>query len=194
MPDKKVYFAKCLCNMGLEAVKEEILNSAKEKANSLIAEARKEASRIMKEAEKKIEGIREKSEAETKRAIDTIKRQELASAELENKKMLLEAKKQVIENVFIEISKKLESIDYKKTETYIKKLIEKIKNDIEPANFYSNKKDIKFLKGLNVEPVNILGGLIAENKDRTVRVDYSFETILQDIKEKELQNINKILF
>ena len=180
--------------MGLEAVKEEILNSAKEKANSLIAEARKEANRIMKEAEKKIEGIREKSEAETKRAIDTIKRQELASAELENKKMLLEAKKQVIENVFIEISKKLESIDYKKTETYIKKLIEKIKNDIEPANFYSNKKDIKFLKGLNVEPVNILGGLIAENKDRTVRVDYSFETILQDIKEKELQNINKILF
>ena len=38
------------------------------------------------------------------------------------------------------------------------------------------------------------GGLIAENKDGTVRVDYSFDTMLQTIKENELQSINKVLF
>ena len=180
--------------MGLETVKEEILSNSKEQSNSIIAEARKEANRIMREAEKKIEEMKERSEAETKRMLDTIKRQELANAELENKKMLLEAKKQVIENAFNESRKKLESLDDKKRETYIKKLLEKAKNDIEIAYVYCNKKDTKFLKGLNLEAINIIGGLVAENKEKTIRVDYSFETISQSIKENELQNINKILF
>ena len=180
--------------MGLETVKEEILNSAKEQSNSLIAEARKEASRILREAEKKIEEMKDKSEAETKKMLDTIKRQELASAELENKKMMLEFKKQVIEGAFAEARKKLEGFDDKKKEAYIKKLLEKAKNDIKIATVYCSKKDAKFLREFNAESAGITGGLIAENKEKTVRVDYSFETILQSIQEAELQNINKVLF
>jgi len=180
--------------MGLETVKEEILSNAKEQSNSLIAEARKEANRITREAEKKMEGMTEKSEAETKRILDMIKRQESANAELENKKMLLEAKKQTIEGVFSEAMKKLEELDDKKREAYIKKLLEKAKNDIEIAHVYCNKKDAKFLKGFDAEPISIIGGLMAENKEKQVRVDYSFETLLQGMKENELQNISKVLF
>lgn len=180
--------------MGLEAVKEEIIRSAKEQSNSLIAEARREANRLIKEAEKKIGGMRDKSEIETKKMLDIIKRQELASAELENKKMILDAKKQIIEGVFIEAKKRLESLDDKKKEIYMKKLLEKTKKDIETAYIYCNKKDVKFLKGFNVETINIIGGLIAENKEKTIRVDYSFETMLQSIKENELQRINNLLF
>ena len=180
--------------MGLETVKDEIINSAKEQSNSSISEARKEANRIIKEAEKKIEGMREKSEAETKKLMDTIKRQELASAELENKKILLEAKKRIIENVFAEARKKLENLDDRGREAILKKLLEKSKNEIEVANIYCNKKDSKFLKGFNVATIDISGGLIAENKERTIRVDYGFETMLQSIKENELQSISKALF
>ena len=180
--------------MGLEEVKEEIIRHAKEQETALVAEARKEASKITKEAEKKIEEIKEKSEAEIKKMTDILKRQELASAELENKKMLLEAKKQIIEDVFIEAKKKLENLDDKKREAHMKKLLEKTKNDIQVEYVYSNKKDSKFLKGVTTGNINIIGGLIAENKEKTVRVDYSFETLLQNIKESELQNISKILF
>lgn len=180
--------------MGLETVKEEILNSAKEQANSLIAEARKEANRTAKEAEKKIEGMQQKTDADAKRMMELIKKQELASAELENKKMILEAKKQIIEAAFAEARKKLENLDDKKTEAYIKKLLEKAKNDIEVAHVYCNKKDAKFLKEFRAETAGMIGGLIAENKEKTIRVDYSFETILQGIKENELQNMNKLLF
>ena len=180
--------------MGLETVKEEILNTAKEQSISLIAEARKEASRIMKEAEKEIEKMKEKSDSEVKRMVDMIKKQESASAELENKKMILKAKKQVIESVFIEAGKKLEGLDDKKREACIRRLLEKAKNEVQTAYVYCNKKDSKFLKEFNVEPMGITGGLMAENREKTVRVDYSFETMLQSIKENELQNINKLLF
>ena len=180
--------------MGLETVKEEILSSSKEQANSLVAEARKESSRIMRETEKRIEAMKEKSEAETKKMLDLIKRQELASAELENKKMLLEAKKQIIESIFIEAKKGLEGLDDKKREAYLKKLLEKAKNESEVMNVYCNKRDSKFLKGFNLETIDIIGGLMAENREKTIRIDCSFETMLQSIKENELQNINKILF
>ena len=180
--------------MGLETVKEEILNNAKEHSNSLIAEARREANGMMREAEKKIEEMREKSESETKRMLDAIKRQEMASVELENKKMLLEAKKQIIESVFVEAKKSLEGLDDKKRETYLKKLLDKSKNEIEVVNAYCNKKDSTFLKGFHIETIDISGGLMAENREKTIRIDYSFETMLQSIKENELQNINKILF
>ena len=180
--------------MGLENVKEEILNIAKEQANSLTADARKEANRIMRETEKKIEEIREKSESESKRTLDAIKRQELASAELENKKMLLEAKKQAIEAVFAEARKRLEDMDDKKREAALKRLLDKAKNEMETATVYCNKKDAKFLKGFGIETANIMGGIITENKEKTIRIDCSFDAMLESIKESELQNISKALF
>lgn len=180
--------------MGLEAVKEEVIRQAKEQETALIAEARKEANRIMKEAEKKTDEMKEKSEAEIKKMIDLIKRQELASAELDSKKMLLEAKKEVIENAFAEAKKRLESLDEKKRESCIRNLLEKAKNEIEMANVYCNKKDAKFLRGFNTQTADIIGGFIAENREKTIRVDNSFETMLQAVKDNEMQNINKILF
>jgi len=180
--------------MGLEAVKEEVLDNARQQSNAIIADARNESNRIAREAEKNIEEIKQHSEEETRKMLDTIKKQELASADLENKKMLLEAKKQVIDNVFAESKKRLESMEDKKREALIKKVLDKTKGDIEITYVYCNKKDLRFLKGFAIQPADIIGGLIAENKDKTIRVDYSFDTLLQIIKENELQNINKILF
>ena len=180
--------------MGLEAVKEEVIRAAKEQETAMIAEARKEASKLTREAEKKAEDAKQKSEEETKKMIDTIKKQAIASAELEAKKMLLEAKKQQIENVFTEAKKRLENLDDKKKEAFIKKLVDRAKKEVEVDMVYCSRKDLKFVKGANAEPINILGGLIAENKEKTIRVDYSFETMLDEIKESEMQNINKLLF
>ena len=180
--------------MGLESVKEEILRQAKEQETAAIAEARREANKLTRETEKKIEEMKVKSEAETKKIIDVMKKQALASAELESKKMVLEAKKHVIDGVFTEIKRKLENLDEKKRESLIKALLEKTKKELDIEYVYCNKKDARFLKGINPEPINIIGGVLAENKEKTIRVDYSFETLLENIKEAEMQSINKILF
>ena len=180
--------------MTLESVKDEILNSAKSQATAMLAEARKEANRITTEAERKVEEMKIKAEAEAKRAMDIIKRQEMSSAELESKKMLLEAKKQVIEAVFEEAKKKIAGMPEKKKEEMMKKLLDRAKKDLEIAYVYCNSKDAKFLKGFNLQNADIIGGLIAENKEKTIRVDCSFETLLQSVKENELQSVSKLLF
>ncbi len=180
--------------MGLEAVKEEIIRNARKQEEALLAEARQKAAEIIKDAGKEIEMLREKSEAEAKRIMEIIKKQELASAELESKKMLLEAKKQLINQVFAEAQKKIEALDAKKRAAYMDKLLEKARKDIEVAKVYCSKKDANLPKGADVAAADMIGGLIAENSYGTVRVDYSFESMLQSIKENELQSISKILF
>ena len=82
----------------------------------------------------------------------------------------------------------------KQREECMNKLLDKAKKDIEVAKVYCNKNDAKLVKGFKAEPSDIIGGLIAENADGTVRVDYSFGTMLQNIKENELQKISRILF
>ena len=180
--------------MGLESVKEEIIRNAKEQSSAMIADARRQANQLAKEAEKKIEETKQRIEEETKRTADMTKRQFLAAAELENKKMLLDAKKQVIEKAFEEAKAKIEKMDDKKRETLLKKLLEKSSKEIEVGKVYCSKKDLKLLKGIKAEPAEIIGGLIAENKEGTTRVDYSFESLLESVREKELQKISKILF
>ena len=180
--------------MGLEAVKEEVIRQAKEQESAMLAEARKESGRISKETEKKSEEMKNKSDTETKKIMDTLKRQALASAEMESKKMLLEAKKQLIDGIFAEAKKKLDEMDEKKRENILKKLLEKSRRELETEYVYCSRKDMKFFRDIKSEPANIMGGLIAENRDRTIRIDCSFETMLESIKESELQNINKILF
>ena len=180
--------------MGLEAVKDEIIANAKRQEEALIAEAKKEALSIMKEAESKVAEFKEKAEAETKKLIETMKRQETASAELESKKLILEAKKDAIASVFEEARKSIGRLSDRKKEEHMNKLLENAKNDIEVAKVYCSKNDAKLVKEFKAESSDIIGGLIAENADGTVRVDYSFDTMLQNVKENELQKISKILF
>lgn len=180
--------------MGLESIKEEVIRNAREQASFMLAEARKESGKIMKEAEAKAEEMKAKSEADTKKIIDTIKRQELASSELDSRKIVLDAKKQAIEKVIAEARKRLEALDDRKREDYIKKLLEKAKKELDVAYVYCSKKDSKFVKGAETISAEMLGGIMAENREKTIRVNYSFETLLESVKEIEIQNINKLLF
>ena len=180
--------------MGLETVKEDIIRSAKEQESALLAEARKEAARIMKEAEAKVKEMEDKALAETKKSVEAAKKQAFASAEMESKRILLEAKTQAIEKAFEEARKSIDGFDDKKREAYIKRLFETAKKELDVAYAYCNKGDAKFIKGVKTESMGIAGGIIAENNERTIRVDYSFETLLDSIKDLEMQNISKILF
>ena len=180
--------------MGLETVKEEILRNAKKQEENLLAEAREQAAKLIAQAERKSEAFREKSEAETKKMIEMMKRQDAASADLEAKKLALEAKKTAVSKVFDEAREKLKKFDPKKKDPLLNKLLEKAGKEIDIGIIYCNKADAKLFKSYKTEHMDIIGGLIAENKDGTVRVDYSFGMMLESVRESQLLEISKILF
>lgn len=180
--------------MGLEKVKEEIISKAKQEADVLIKEGRDEAERIMKNVEEKIKEKKGEIYLELKKIKESINNKEIASSELGIKKMFLEEKKRAVENVFSEVRKKIETLSDKKREEHIKNLIEKAKEEIDVKYIYCNNQDKKFIQDFEVKEGEILGGVIAENEGRDVRVNYSYETLLEGIKEHYLQDLGKVLF
>lgn len=180
--------------MGLETVREEIIKNARKEEEMLLAEAAAESKRIFGEAEKKVQEMKDKNEAELKKFLEMMRKQEAASAELEAKKIVLEAKKNAVDKVFDAVRERVEMLPLNKRESFINAMLSKTEKEIDIGIIYCNKKDAKAIKRYAYKEAGIMLGLIAESKDGTIRVDYSFDALLQSIKESELQHINNMLF
>ncbi|MFP4423861.1 MAG: V-type ATP synthase subunit E [Candidatus Woesearchaeota archaeon] len=167
----------------MKAERQEIISDAETKAKEIVetaeAEARQEVEQRMKALENQLANKR---------------KQEVASAKLEQKKQKLIARKEMLDKVFEEASNKLPK---KLTQTKRKKLLGNLfksaKEEITVARVYCKDSDAKLL-GIENKNMNMLGGFIAENKDGSISVDYRFETLLEEIRGKYLADINRILF
>lgn len=177
--------------MGLEELKQEILNKAKNSADTIIKSAEEEAKKIVNDAKAKVEEYKKAQHSEMKRKIENMEKLYMASANAVAKQILLEKKKQLIEDVFKEAKKQL--IKQRINRKYIEKLLKKAEKEIEINRVYCNKSDTTEIKKYNTKEEETYG-IIAENKDGTMRVDLSFDTVLEDIKAKSLHEIADILF
>ncbi len=63
---------------------------------------------------------------------------------------------------------------------------------------YSNARDAKLVRELTdltfMDEIDCIGGLIIENEDGSVRLDYTFDRILDDVSEQTLKPVSDILF
>jgi V/A-type H+/Na+-transporting ATPase subunit E len=179
--------------MGFEELKKKVLKEAEVEEKRLLSEAEKEKQRLQKKAEETIKAFSEKVDKETDKEIAQLETREIASANLEVKKRSLKAKEELFEKVFTtlknDVGKKLKTADRKKLLENLVKLAEK---QISIGIIYCNKEDAKLL-GKNCKEQKMLGGIIAETKDGTVRLDYSFETLIEEIREKHIAEITEVL-
>ena len=183
--------------MGLNEVKQEILRNAQKQAGSIIADANNEAKAIGDNAQVEIQEYRDKVEKNTTALISAMERKESAGVEFDLKKALLDKKKEIIERVFTNVLNDLVSASAKKKEDILKMLIAKAGKEIDVKLVYVNKADkpiVSKMNGLQCKEADIIGGVIAETADGTIRIDYSYEEILDAIKKDNLQQIALLLF
>lgn len=183
--------------MGLEEVKKEILKKANDRAKGILDEGRKEAERIAKETEDQIRDYMKKADDDTGKLIENMERKEKAGAEFEAKKMLLDRKKELVDKAFMQVKKKLEMMPESRREGYIKKLVDNAKKEIDVAVVYANSRDSRIVRkmpGIEFREAEMSGGIIAENKEGTIRVDYSYDELLDSIKKESMQEIASALF
>ena len=177
--------------MGLEEVKQEILNKAKKDAEQIVKEAELEAKKIVNEAKGQIEEYKKTLSGQNKAQIANMERISNASANAAAKHIFLEKKKEIIDNAFEEARKQLAKQN--KSKKYAEKLLKKAEKEIDVETVYCNKPDADAISKYKVKTIEGINGIIAENKDGTVKVDMTFDTVLNDIKSKSLQEIAKIL-
>ncbi|MBI2141379.1 hypothetical protein HYU16_03050 [Candidatus Woesearchaeota archaeon] len=191
--------------MGLEKVKQEILEKAGKAAAGIVAEAQAEAKAVMRAAEKQMQNYERLVEEDIGRSVEQMKRRELASAELELQKQVLAAKNELIESVFSETGKRLAQLSDKRREAHVKALLDMARKEMSVAVVQCNSKDARFLEGGTgnsnntgelkvIKNDSISGGIVAESPDRRLKVDYSYESVLGQTKSKVLSDVARLLF
>ncbi|MBI3034245.1 hypothetical protein HYY72_03725 [Candidatus Woesearchaeota archaeon] len=180
--------------MGIEKVMEEVIAKAKKRSAQIIAEARKEADESISSAMKTAEEAKRSALQDAERELSEQKTREIASAELDVIKSLLNARKKIIDDVFQEAIDRISRIPPSRRKEHIDNIISMAKKELEIHRLLCNEKDIRHISGYRAQPCNIMGGIIAENKDGSIRIDYSYEAMLEKTKEVTLKDVAKTLF
>lgn len=181
--------------MGIEKIREEILQKAAEAEKEIILDAHKKADGVKKSAAESIKHLEDEASKNIRVQIKALENKELAVQNLIANKMLFEAKKDIIDKAYSKGLDKITTMPKKEREQVIKKMVERAQNEIDVSIVYANKIDADFVdKKFKVKHIDTHGGIICETSDGKIRVDYTFATIFADLKEKTIQDISKILF
>jgi V/A-type H+-transporting ATPase subunit E len=108
----------------------------------------------------------------------------------------LNAEKDILNTTYKESLQALSTLPHQKI---ISSLLKKVDKELpEVATIYSNKRDehlvrsqTKITYGGSIET---LGGIIVENKEKTLQVDYRYETIADIVWDRSLKEIAEKLF
>ncbi len=159
---------------------------------------RKRNEKDLKEADQKIERSQKTEEKDLQDLLKRLRTQELSSAELEAKKVVLNQRKEYLERTFRESLHDLSTMSPKEKSGLYKKIIAGGKKTIHHPKVFCPKGEADLLAGLrgceSLTEIDMESGLILESEDGLVRLDYRFKTILESIWEKELKNVSNILF
>jgi V/A-type H+-transporting ATPase subunit E len=182
-------------NLGFTQLKKDLLEKAESEGQRIIEEAKNKALAAKKEIEAEEKTAQTKADEDIKNLQKIFEKREIASANLEAKKMSLIAKKELVEEAFEKIHQEInKKLNEKERKALIEKLLKRAESEIKIAKIYCNQKDSRYITSYQKADADIIGGIIAEDNESTVRVDYSFETLISEIKESELSNISRIIF
>ena len=130
--------------------------------------------------------------------LDRMRRQELSSAELESKKIVLNKKKELLNKTFEEVLNELSNLGPQEKSVIYKKMVIDGKKVLHKPKVYCPNGEADLLSGLRgldkITETEMASGLILESEDGSIRLDLRFKTILDGIWESELKNISNILF
>jgi V/A-type H+/Na+-transporting ATPase subunit E len=180
--------------MGLEKIKQEIVDKALQAEKEIIAEALKAVDKIKKEASEKAKRLKEEAANRLKSELQTLENRERSIQNMESQKLMFEAKKELMEKAYNEAVDKIEKMPKKEREEIMKSLLKRAKGEIDVKVVYAHAED-KSIIGSSFELKDLYShGIICENEDGTVRVDYTFHSLFEEVKENTVKKASEILF
>jgi len=191
--------------MSLDTVVEDIRDEARARAEEIREEADEQAEEILSEAEADAEQIRAEREAEVERQIEQEREQRLSSAKLEAKQARLGARRDVLEDVRSDVEQAIADIDgedrVELTRALFEAAIDEFDDDAE-LSVYGRASDEDLIEDVLEDHDNAtyagehdcLGGVIVESEASRVRVNNTFDSVLEGVWEDNLRDISDRLF
>ncbi len=182
--------------MGLDAIVEEIKAKGRAEAGKISEETSLEVSKITREAQAAASKLKAAKEEAVRKEIERLRQQELSSANLEVKKAKLNARKEILDEVYEQAKESVKKLPAEKNQKLLKSIIEK--NEHNNAKIYSRDKDKvtvkKLIKLEYAGEIECIGGVVIENADGTEVLDFRYDTILKNVSEQSLKQVSDVLF
>ena len=182
--------------MGLEAVIEDVLAQGRSEAEEIRRATMAERERILRDARE--EGVRLLSsrEEEAAQAAERLRIQALARAELESKKIVLSAQRELLDLVYSTVLEKLPRM--RESEGLLRSLLQVHAEDWRNGKVYCNERDadaVRSIVGKNFGGrIESVGGVVIDSADGSRRIDLRFETLLADIWRDSIKEVAEVLW
>ncbi|MFA1612116.1 V-type ATP synthase subunit E [Halobellus rubicundus] len=191
--------------MSLDNVVEDIRDEARARAEDIREQGERRAEEIVETAETDAEELLEARKEEVERQIEQEREQALSSAKLEAKQERLEARRDVLEDVRSQVEDELVALSGEKRETLTRALLEDAVAEFEgeeSVSVYGRADDADLLEDLVADydgfeyagEYDCLGGVVVEGTGSRVRVNNTFDSVLEDVWEDNLKDVSEKLF
>ncbi|ADJ13773.1 V-type ATP synthase subunit E [Halalkalicoccus jeotgali] len=191
--------------MSLETVAEDIREEARARAREIEADAEERAEAIVAEAEADAAEIEAEREREVEREIAQEREQRLSSANLQAKQKRLEARRDVLEDVRERVEAEIAGIEGERREELTDELLAAAAEEFDEdasVEIYGRADDEAMIAALLESydgyefagEYDCLGGVVAESEASRVRVNNTFDSVLEDVWEDNLKEASTRLF
>ncbi|MFC7213754.1 V-type ATP synthase subunit E [Saliphagus sp. GCM10025334] len=191
--------------MSLDTVVEDIREEAHARAEDIRAEGEARAEEIESAAEDDAEETLERAETEVEREIEQLREQRLSSAKLEAKQERLEARRNVLGEVREQVETELADLEGETREDLTRTLIDAAGEEFDEGDdvrVYGRAEDQAQIESILADydgyayagERDCLGGVVVESDQSRVRVNNTFDSVLEDVWEENLREISNRLF
>ena len=182
--------------MGLETVIEDVLAQGRSEAEEIHRATVAERERILRDARAEGAKLLAQREQEGRQAAGRLRIQALARAELESKKIVLSAQKELLDQVYSSVLEKLPRLP--ESEGLLRTLLQSHAEEWRNGKVYCNARDadlVRSIVGKNFGgTIECVGGVVIDNAEGTRRLDLRFETILADIWRDSIKEVAEVLW
>lgn len=183
--------------MTLDTVIQAIQAKGKAEVDAILAEAQADRQRTLSDVRSEADKALAEAEVRAEEIADRKRVQDLARAELEARKLVLAAQKEVLDEVYQRALARLGNL--KENPEFLQLLLKA--NEAEwrgGGKVYSNARDEAAVKALVGKAyaghMDATGGLIIESADASRRVDLRYESILRDVWNDSVREVAEVLW
>ncbi len=176
--------------MGLEDVKQEIIQEAESEADEIRNEAENKADEIIHEAEDEAQRIKDEADEEIEEIKASMEKKAVSNANMEAKKKKLDAKEKALNEAFKEFSESLDELEDEEKEAMIENAVENADFDV---GLVRGSEDFEDFVDVDFEASDNDGFvLVSKNSER--QLDFSFDKIVEDVRGRHRKEVAERLF
>ena len=184
--------------MSLEAILSNVEKTGNEKSESIQNATKAEIEQKLSETKKNVKEIEKEGKEASSKIVEQMERQQIPAAELEVRRRRLDIQRQILEETHQTVLEKLNDIDEDTIRKIYTKLLMKAPQE---GVLRCRETDSKMMNELTSDSECWLidtkqtfdgPGFIVEGDD--FRVDYRFETLVGDMWQDNLSEVNGVLF